>query len=77
MELSSWFNIQANGNWGLLPDSTPYFHIHIYGRNKTESWGKPIALPELPNTYSNDPMPESDRETLGLALLKSLSSKHD
>src|ERR1035438_977786 len=53
LKLSPWFNIQANGNWGLLSEATPFFHIHIYGRNKTKSWGRPIILPELPDTYSN------------------------
>src|ERR1035438_7326137 len=61
--LAPWFNIQANGNWGLLPDTTPSFHIHIYGRNKTQKWGKPIVLPEAPNTYQNDPMPKNERRT--------------
>ncbi len=70
--LSPWFNIQANGNWGLLPDATPFFHIHIYGRNKTSNWGKPIVLPEAPKTYKNDPMPEADREALARALEKEL-----
>ncbi len=60
--LAPWLNIQANGNWGLLPDSTPFFHLHIYGRNKTHSWGRPIILPELPGAYKNDPMPEDDRD---------------
>ena len=72
LNLAPWFNIQANGNWGLLPGSTPFFHLHIYGRNKTESWGKPIELPVLPKTYQNEPMPEQTRilitETLGQAL---------
>jgi diadenosine tetraphosphate (Ap4A) HIT family hydrolase len=40
LKLAPWFNIQANGNWGLLPEAEPFFHIHIYGRNKTQSWGK-------------------------------------
>lgn len=61
---SPWYNIQANGNWGLLPGNTPFFHVHIYGRNKTESWAKPIILPEAPGTYQNDPMPEADRTKL-------------
>lgn len=59
--IAPWFNIQANGNWGLLPDKKPFFHIHIYGRNKTQTWGKPLILPEAPNTYNNAPMPEKDR----------------
>jgi diadenosine tetraphosphate (Ap4A) HIT family hydrolase len=62
--LAPWFNIQSNGNWGLLSDGKKFFHIHIYGRNQTSRWGKPITLPELPGTYSNEPMPESDQNIL-------------
>lgn len=72
LNLAPWLNLQANGNWGLLPGATPFFHIHIYGRNKTESWGKPITLPELPKTYNNEPMPEYDRELLTRALKENL-----
>lgn len=72
LDLAPWLNLQANGNWGLLPGATPFFHIHIYGRNKTESWGKPITIPELPKTYRNDPMPEVDRELLINALKDNL-----
>jgi len=64
LDIAPWFNLQANGNWGLLPGASPFFHIHIYGRNKTDQWGKPVTLPELPGTYKNDPMPEKDRERL-------------
>lgn len=68
LDLAPWFNMQANGNWGLLPGATPFFHIHIYGRNRTASWGKPIHLPEAPKTYRNDPMPEKIRDKLAEAL---------
>lgn len=72
--LAPWFNIQANGNWGLLEGATSHFHVHIYGRNKnSERWGKPIILPELPKTYFNEPMPEPDQELLIRAFRKSLS----
>lgn len=64
IKFAPWFNIQANGNWGLLPGSTPFFHIHIYSRNKTGEWGKPLVLPEAPKTYNNEPMPEADRQML-------------
>ncbi len=37
LNLAPWLNLQANGNWGLLPGATPFFHIHICGRNKTDS----------------------------------------
>ncbi len=67
MKFAPWFNIQANGNWGLLPGGTPFFHIHIYGRNKTNNWGKPLVLPEAPKTYNNDLMPEDDRSKLANA----------
>ena len=72
LNLAPWLNLQANGNWGLLPGATPFFHIHIYGRNMTESWGKPITLPELPKTYQNDPMTEADRELLTNVLKENL-----
>jgi diadenosine tetraphosphate (Ap4A) HIT family hydrolase len=72
LNLAPWLNLQANGNWGLLPGATPFFHIHIYGRNQTETWGKPITLPEMPKTYQNDPMPEADREMLASALKDNL-----
>lgn len=73
INFAPWFNIQANGNWGLLPGATPFFHVHIYGRNKTDSWGKPITLPELPKTYQNDPMPEGHRAVLMESFSKLLS----
>ena len=63
-KFAPWFNIQANGNWGLLPGNKPFFHVHILGRNRTTTWGKPIVLPEAPGTYSNEPMPEKDRKAL-------------
>ena len=64
LKLAPWFNIQANGNWGLLSGNTPFFHIHVYGRNKTEEWGKPLVFPEAPNTYLNETMPRDDRSVL-------------
>jgi diadenosine tetraphosphate (Ap4A) HIT family hydrolase len=75
-ELGPWFNIEAKGNWGLLPGRTPLFHIHIYGRNKTATWGKPLVLPELPDTFLNSPMPESDREILSSALEDKLTGHY-
>jgi diadenosine tetraphosphate (Ap4A) HIT family hydrolase len=64
IQFAPWFNIQANGNWGLLAGEKPSFHVHVYGRNKTSMWGKPILLPTAPKTYKNEPMPESDRDVL-------------
>jgi diadenosine tetraphosphate (Ap4A) HIT family hydrolase len=73
MGIAPWFNIQANGNWGLLPGAIPSFHVHIYGRNKTASWGKPIILPEAPGTYKNESMPEVDRIKLNEAFTAHLT----
>ena len=64
LKIAPWFNIQANGNWGLLQGTKPFFHIHIYGRNKTTNWAKPLILPEAPKTYQNTPMPLGDRDVL-------------
>jgi hypothetical protein len=67
LDMAPWFNIQANGNWGLLPGAKKFFHIHIYGRNHTSTWGKPIQLPEDPDTYLNEPMPDEDIQRLVVA----------
>lgn len=74
IEFAPWFNIQANGNWGLLPGEEPSFHVYIYGRNKTQMWGKPIVLPIAPKTYQNEPMPEGDRNILTEAFKSSLAN---
>lgn len=74
LQLAPWFNLQANGNWGLLPGGTPFFHVHVYGRNKTGMWGKPVVLPEAPGTYHNQPMPEAERSKLSDALKVSLKA---
>lgn len=66
--IAPWFNIQANGNWGLLPGAEPFFHVHIYGRKQTDQWGKPVTLPEAPGTYQYEPMPEADISLLRTAL---------
>ncbi len=73
IHFAPWFNIQANGNWGLLPGEKPFFHVHVYGRNKTDRWGKPLLLPTLPKIYQNEPMPENDRKTLSEAFTLSLT----
>jgi diadenosine tetraphosphate (Ap4A) HIT family hydrolase len=75
LNLAPWFNIQANGNWGLLPGRKPSFHVHILGRNKTDSWGGPVVLPEAPGTYDNAPMPEADRKNLTKALKEQLGQE--
>lgn len=68
MQMAPWFNIQTNGNCGLIDSAQPFFHVYIYGRNRTDRWAKPIILPEVPKTYNNDPMPEADRLRLAASL---------
>ncbi len=71
LHLASWFNLQANGNWGLLPGKTPHFHVHIYGRKRTgKTWGEPVSLPLRPGTFHNDPMSEEAQEALRIRLAK-------
>lgn len=71
--LAEWFNLQANGNWGLLPGNTTHFHVHILGRRKEgETWAKPVQLPSLPGTFRNDPMPEDARRALSAKLAEEL-----
>lgn len=74
LEMAPWFNIQANGNWGLLPGGTLQFHIHIYARLKGKTWGMPVQLPLAPGTYTNDPMSEPLRQKLADALSENLKS---
>ncbi|KPJ73519.1 hypothetical protein AMJ48_00985 [Parcubacteria bacterium DG_74_1] len=64
LKLAPWFNLQANGNWGLLPDNTPRFHVHIYARRKGKTWGAPVQLPLAPGTYHNEPMSEEEMKNL-------------
>jgi hypothetical protein len=73
LKLAPWFNLQANGNWGLLDGAEPFFHIYIYGRNQTSRWAKPIILPEAPGTYHNQAMPEADRVLLSERLKERLT----
>lgn len=72
LKLAPWFNLQANGNWGLLPGRTSRFHVHIYARRKGKTWGLPVQLPNVPGTYQNSPMTEEEREKLSRALAESL-----
>ena len=64
-KIVDWINLQCNGNWGLLKGATPWFHIHVYGRKSSgKTWGQPVELPKLPNTYHNEPMSEQDIKRL-------------
>ena len=72
LNLAPWFNIQANGNWGLLPGNTPWFHVHVYARRKGKTWRMPVQIPLAPGTYNNKPMTEQEREDLSESLKKHL-----
>jgi len=73
LKLAPWFNLQANGNWGLLPGSVPRFHVHVYARRKGKTWAMPVQLPFAPGTYHNEPMAEIERESLSEALKRKLN----
>lgn len=70
--LAPWFNLQANGNWGLLPGGVKRFHIHIYARRKGATWGMPVQLPLSPDSFHNEEMSEKERHELSEALLRVL-----
>ena len=72
LKLAPWFNLQANGNWGLLPGSSPWFHVHVYARRKGKTWGMPVQIPLSPGTYHNELMTEKERKDLSRALEKHL-----
>ncbi len=74
LKLAPWFNLQANGNWGLLPGRAPRFHVHIYARRKGKTWGMPVQLPSAPGTYQNEPMTEDERRKLSEALNSSIEN---
>lgn len=71
--LVDWVNLQANGNWGLLPGGSPHFHIHVYGRRKIgQTWAQPVQLPKAPGQFGFSPLSESDRDRIAAALAESL-----
>lgn len=72
LKLAPWFNLQANGNWGLLPGKTSRFHVHVYARRKGKTWGMSLQLPLIPGTFKNPPMTEKERERLSQALKENL-----
>jgi len=73
--IAPWFNLQANGNWGLLPGSTPYLHVHIYARLPDgKTWTQPVDLPKAPGEFGFSPLDETDRVRLSMALAEALSA---
>lgn len=75
--LVDWVNLQANGNWGLLPGATPRLHVHIYGRRRGgQTWGEPVDLPKAPGQFGFSPLSEADRERLTGALAETLGPEN-
>lgn len=72
--LAPWFNLMANGNWGLLPGKTPSFHVHVYGRRKGKTWAQPFPFPVSPDSFENEPMTDEEITCLREALKLKLSS---
>ena len=71
--LADWVNLQANGNWGLLPGAEPHFHVHLYGRRCGGStWAQPVDLPKAPGQFGFAPLSEADRTRLAAALAEAL-----
>src|SRR4051795_9589791 len=67
--LVDWVNLQANGNWGLLPGGAPHLHVHIYGRRKGgKTWAHPVVLPPSPGGFGFAPLSADDRARISAAL---------
>jgi diadenosine tetraphosphate (Ap4A) HIT family hydrolase len=72
--LVDWVNLQANGNWGLLPGSKSHLHVHIYGRRRGgKTWAQPVELPKAPGQFGFAPLSETDRNRIAAALAEALS----
>jgi len=71
--LVDWVNLQANGNWGLLPGATPKLHVHIYGRRRGgTTWAQPVDLPKAPARFGFAPLSEADRDRIRTTLTETL-----
>jgi diadenosine tetraphosphate (Ap4A) HIT family hydrolase len=73
--LVDWVNLQANGNWGLLPGAELHLHVHIYGRKRSgKTWAQPVDLPRAPGQFGFAPLSEVDRARLAAALTEALGT---
>ena len=71
--MAPWFNLQANGNWGLLPGARPHLHVHIYARRQGgKTWAQPVDLPKAPGDFGFPPLDEPTRARLAAALAEAL-----
>ena len=69
----SGLNVQANGNWALLPGGSPHLHVHIYARRRSgKTRAQPVDLPKPPGAFGFAPLAEADRVRLADALTESL-----
>ncbi len=74
--LADWFNLPANGNWGLLPGGSPHLHVHIYARRRSgKTWAQPVELPKAPGTFGFEPLAETDRARLAAAISEAFSGE--
>ena len=71
--IAPWFNLQANGNWGLLPGGKPHLHVHIYARRPGgKTWAQPVDLPKAPGAFGFAPLDAATRDRLAAALRETL-----
>lgn len=60
-----WLNIQDNGNWAFLNNEERHFHIHLYGRCRTETNqtpGQALYLPAPDSTIYDQNLPLNKRD---------------
>ena len=62
-------NFQENGNWALLHDKPPVFHLHLYGRTRrsqTQTWGEALYFPDPhdPRYARFEPLTKEDCEAI-------------
>ena len=62
-------NYQENGNWALLHDKPPVFHLHLYGRTRrsqSQTWGEALYFPDPhdPRYAGFEPLTSEDCETI-------------
>ena len=74
-----WLNIQDNGNWSLLFDRPRHFHVHLYGRCRTEhgqTSGQALVFPGPESSIydENQPLNQGDLEAIVTRLESNLKT---